>query len=214
MSRLGTESRRFVVSLALLALPFATASAAPVLFELNASDVPAMHEAILALRAEGARPLHVFPPNHVIAELGEASESRLRERGVVRALFADPLGDSEIDAKSTLDRIAHSAFRRLRTAPAPAPIDPMHPLPGIPTCGLPLPDALGKTADLDSCTTTTPNLPFGADCNDLSEFFIGSVAVGVFLLESAGSAYDWTPAEITETTDGVVAGMDHWIALG
>ena len=39
---------------------------------------------------------------------------------------------------------------------------------------------------------------------------MGSVGVGVFLVESTGSAYDWTDAEVTQSLDGVYAGLAWW----
>jgi hypothetical protein len=214
MHRLIPPERFLALSLLLLFVSRSPAAEAPVLIELAATDVPAMRAAIDALRGEGGRALHVFPPNLVIGSVGEAETERLLERGVLRRVFVDPLPDAEIESMPIAERVAFSAFRRLRSETAPAPEGPMHGLPGIGTCGLPLPEAAGKTSDLDACTTTSPNLPLGADCFDTSEFFIGSVAVGVFLLESTGSAYDWSGAEITETTDGVVAGMDWWVSWG
>jgi len=48
---------------------------------------------------------------------------------------------------------------------------------------------------------------------DLSEFMMGSVAVAIFVVESAGSAYDWSDAEVTETLDGISAGLAWWASL-
>jgi hypothetical protein len=47
---------------------------------------------------------------------------------------------------------------------------------------------------------------------DASEFMMGSVAVGVFLVESTGSTRDWSDKEINETLEGIYAGFDWWVA--
>lgn len=54
-----------------------------------------------------------------------------------------------------------------------------------------------------------PRAP-GPGPDDLSEFFMGSVGVGVFLVESSGTAYDWSDAEVAETLDGIYDGLDWW----
>ena len=39
---------------------------------------------------------------------------------------------------------------------------------------------------------------------------MGSVAVGVFLVESTGTALDWSDVEVNETLEGIYAGLDWW----
>lgn len=46
--------------------------------------------------------------------------------------------------------------------------------------------------------------------DETSEFFAGRVGVSVLLVESAGSAYNWTDAEVTQTVDGIYAGLAWW----
>ena len=43
---------------------------------------------------------------------------------------------------------------------------------------------------------------------------MGSVAVGVFLMESNGSAYNWSDSEVTQTLNGIYSAMDWWINRG
>ena len=59
-----------------------------------------------------------------------------------------------------------------------------------------------------------PDSPPGPGFYDTSEFFIGSVSVGVFLMESNGSAYNWSDSEVTQTLNGIYAAMDWWINRG
>lgn len=47
---------------------------------------------------------------------------------------------------------------------------------------------------------------------ETSEFFAGRVGVAIFLVESSGNVYDWTDAEVTETLDGIYAGLTWWAA--
>lgn len=65
---------------------------------------------------------------------------------------------------------------------------------------------VARLAQLPDVRSSTP----GPGYNDTSEFFIGSVAVGVFLVESTGSAYDWSDAEIAQTLNGTYAGLNWW----
>jgi hypothetical protein len=58
------------------------------------------------------------------------------------------------------------------------------------------------------------HMPHGAQYYDTSTYLAGSSAVGVWLLEAAGSTYDWTPEEEDETLAGVAAGLDAWVAWG
>lgn len=57
------------------------------------------------------------------------------------------------------------------------------------------------------------HIPYGAQYYDTSAYMAGTVAVGVWLLESTGGAYDWTVAEETETLAGVQQGLDNWSTL-
>jgi len=51
----------------------------------------------------------------------------------------------------------------------------------------------------------------GPEYFDQSEFMIGSIAVGVFLVESQGHDFDWTDSEVDETLQGIYAGLS-WLA--
>ncbi|MBZ0270225.1 T9SS type A sorting domain-containing protein, partial [bacterium] len=57
------------------------------------------------------------------------------------------------------------------------------------------------------------HIPYGAEYYDTSAFLAGTVSVGVWLLESVGGAYDWTPAEEAQTLAGVQQGLDNWSTL-
>ena len=81
------------------------------------------------------------------------------------------------------------------------------------------PDAGPRPVPLGPAPTMSPqdaysNVPYGADYYDTSEFMAGSVAVGVWLLEDAGTTYTWTVAEKNQTYGGVQAGLDNWVRKG
>ncbi len=42
---------------------------------------------------------------------------------------------------------------------------------------------------------------------------MGSVAVGIFLAESTGDAYDWSDAEVVETLEGIYAAHTWWASM-
>lgn len=56
--------------------------------------------------------------------------------------------------------------------------------------------------------------PLGGDVYDTSEYMAGSVAVGVWLLESAGGTYEWTEEEKTLSLAGVQLALDAWVRRG
>ncbi|OGS48054.1 MAG: hypothetical protein A3K68_05170 [Euryarchaeota archaeon RBG_16_68_13] len=81
-----------------------------------------------------------------------------------------------------------------------------------------VPDAItlrpsGEGALVSPLSAPSPSGTLGVapGYDDASEFFMGDVAVGVFLVESAGFAYDWSDAEANQTLNGIYAGMDWWV---
>lgn len=58
------------------------------------------------------------------------------------------------------------------------------------------------------------HIPYGAQYYDTSTFCAGTTAVGVWLLEAAGSTYDWTVAEENQTLAGVQSGLAWWVTHG
>ena len=117
---------------------------------------------------------------------------------------------SDRSSGATLDS---SHEEMLRATPGGKAL-PEAPLPPI------LPDVVpgaasgerSRTAPLVQAPVPRPLTP-GPGYNDTSEFYIGSVAVGVFLVESAGSAYDWSDGEVTQTLDGIYSGLAWWASV-
>ncbi len=73
-------------------------------------------------------------------------------------------------------------------------------------------DETGVQSATRSSTTVQLMTP-GPGSSDLSEFMIGSVAVGIFLVESQGHDYDWTDSEVNQTLQGIYAGLAWWASL-
>lgn len=89
----------------------------------------------------------------------------------------------------------------------------------VPAGFVPFPDAGPRPVAANESlfpprAAVSDNLPFGAQFYDTSEFLAGSSAVGVWLLEAAGSTYDWTQAEEDQTLGGVQASLDNWVSKG
>ena len=76
----------------------------------------------------------------------------------------------------------------------------------------------GRTGKSDRAAAPTlepsDHLPLGAGYYDTSVFMAGTVAVGVWLLEAAGTEFDWTSQEEALSIGGVMAGMDAWVRRG
>jgi len=66
-----------------------------------------------------------------------------------------------------------------------------------------------ENADTDGAWPLSP----GPGYNDTSEFLIGRVAVGVFLVESEGPGFDWRDSEINEVLDAVRSALEWWASL-
>ncbi|MFN8178723.1 MAG: FlgD immunoglobulin-like domain containing protein [bacterium] len=58
------------------------------------------------------------------------------------------------------------------------------------------------------------HIPYGAQYYDTSSYLAGSTAVGVWLLEAAGSTYDWSQAEEDQTLAGVQTALGDWVTFG
>jgi len=82
----------------------------------------------------------------------------------------------------------------------------------------PWPDARRRPVPLgtsaSSKTAVSDNMPYGAEYYDTSEFLAGTSAVGVWLLEAAGTTYEWTSTEVNQTVGGVQAGLANWVRKG
>ena len=75
-------------------------------------------------------------------------------------------------------------------------------------------ESMGSDRFSAPAMVSSGHLPWGADSMDMSLFMAGSVVVGIWLLEAAGSEYDWSDAEEAQSVGGVMAGMDTWVRKG
>lgn len=77
-----------------------------------------------------------------------------------------------------------------------------------------LPPVLGEIGVCPWTLAPGPRVPTpGPGYDDISEFFVGSVAVGIFLVESTGGAYYWSDDEVAQTLEGILAALSWWASM-
>ena len=110
-----------------------------------------------------------------------------------------PSGTAGVDVSADGDDPFHGVADALPPAP-PSPL--LAPRPGAP--------ALAP----ESAPPLPPGLFFGTRWEDLSEFMVGKVGIGIFFPESDGSVdqnrYDWTPALRDSVVRSAVRGFLGW----
>lgn len=164
------------------------------------------------LAAAGGHASVVYPPRAVVAYADDAVLASPEIRASVAEARRGP-----IDA-ATLAGYGPETARAARAWTLALEMRDVEPAP-LPPGFTPFPDAgprpvpIGKSP-LPPRITVSDNMPYGAEYYDTSEFQAGSTAVGVWLLEAAGSTYDWTQAEEDQTLAGVQASLDNWVAKG
>ena len=182
-------------------------------------------EALVGIRQDiekvGGHALHVFPPDAMIASVSERAMSFLRNDPRVAEVSKYPVSllhrtRTQIIAAHAWEQVLQNRKVIAKKQPSSPNLllqesDQMREWMSAPPDAL-VPPREAHKALRSGKQTLASAVPYGADFYDTSEFFFGSVAVGVLILESSGSAYDWSPSEITQTLDGVVAGMDWWVA--
>jgi hypothetical protein len=187
--------------------------AMPHAFLVLRNDSPGNARAFVdLLEAAGGHASVVYPPRAIVAYADDAVLA-LPE---IRAWVAEARR-GEIDA-ATLAAYGPETQRAARAwtlALEMRDVEPSELPPGFtpfPDAG-PRPVPVGKTP-LPHRTAVSDNMPYGAEYYDTSEFLAGSTAVGVWLLEAAGSTYDWTQAEEDQMLAGIQASVDNWVSKG
>ncbi len=85
------------------------------------------------------------------------------------------------------------------------------PVTALPSQTSPLTLADGEIGVCPWLASPGPDVPSpGPGYDDTSEFFVGSVALGIFLAESTGHAYDWSDAEVSQTLEGIYGALSWW----
>jgi len=161
------------------------------------------------LRSVGTRVCHVFVPSFLIIE---KPPSDLSNWNGVLHVYDQSI---PIDAQTERGLTARIVIGIWNATLSPAAQDePPSPAPD-PSMGEMPEDARHKPVDLSVPTPLSPeNVPYGAGFWDTSEFLMGSIAVGIFIMESTAGSYDWSDAEVSQTTLGVYQGMNFWLTQG
>jgi 6-phosphogluconolactonase (cycloisomerase 2 family) len=201
----------FAVLWPCLAAPETTHAAPEQALVIRRADSDAtLQELLAALEAQGGRARHIFPPDAAVVELPSDKPAKWGEdltiyRGPVpRALVNPAVLPTRIASTIWNDRFApprrlaqdviegpRETLENRQSDARIFPLDRSQPPPGA-----------------GPANALTPGY------YDTSEFFMGSVAVGVFLMESNGDAYNWSDSEVTQTLNGIYAAMDWWINRG
>lgn len=154
---------------------------------------------------------HIFPPQVIIGQISlEIEESLIQDsaitvyRGVVDVSEHENWGKETKYAVTAWNNnyMGLSADAGLNELP----VDPEPP-----------PDDTEILPDISAYAVSTQysGLPYGAEFQDTSEYLVGSVAVGVLLLESNGTIDDgtenWTEEEEANVTSEIQNGL-NWLA--
>lgn len=160
-------------------------------------------EAIQALKQSGVRPLHLFPPDALIAEFPESAEGAVQSPGLT--VFRTPVEGWDMSVLGKNQALAAEAWnvvfhgRGLQT-----PAEPAEPAEDD---ALEIPASRGE-AGL-ACTADAPS-------RMLSEYLLGSITINVILPESTGavdaSTENWDESREAQALAGVVAGAQWLLA--
>jgi len=172
-----------------------------------------------AIHASGGHASVILPSGAAIVYASDATLASLKRdhwiersyRARVGAADISPLDAPRARAARVWNAALEQQFFEFKnpTGFTPVPDAKVVPVPLGGTDGGPGPDAAARASAL-----TSSSLPLGADFYDTSLFMAGTVAVGVWLLESTGSDYDWSTEEEDQSIAGVAAGMDNWVRKG
>ena len=214
--------RRFTAVLAFLLLMttsgFAAWTDAPLVHVVLRDDAPGSARAFVdALARAGGHVAVLTPPRTALVFVEDDVLRRADVRAWVARADAGPiapasLADPPDDVRRSVQ--AWNELLRMRSATAAATghdpagfPDAPHRLPDGRHVPVPLPE---RPALRDAPT----HIPYGAQYYDTSSYLAGTTAVGVWLLEAAGSTYDWTTAEEDQTIAGVQSGLAWWVTHG
>ncbi len=180
------------------------------------------------IMSQGGRVAIVLPPHAIMGWIPSEVDSRILGRNGIRSIFRSPVASTPSRFRDRETQLAINAFneiasgrsakRRLREAKRAGPD---RGLPGMIDCSLPHP-AINKDEFIrnlrrlgaeDSVmgiqSTVTPQYLDNSDVMD------GTVAVAVFLVESAGgidpNIYSWTQADQDLARSQVIDGLNWWV---
>jgi FlgD Ig-like domain len=164
---------------------------------------------VVRLRSAGTEVSHVFVPSFLIVENPPTDLSSWN--GVLNVYRESiPLGAQT--GRGLTERVVIDVWNATLSPAAqdePPSFDPDPSMGAMPA------DAKHKPTDVYALAPLSlENVPYGAGFYDTSEYLMGSVAVGIFIMESNAGSYDWSDAEVSQTTLGVYQGMDFWRTQG
>jgi len=161
-----------------------------------------------SLEAAGGRALHIFPPHVIFAAIDDPRA--LSAEGLILALQG-PVDPGAAAQFGEIARLAAEAWNRNVMGIAPLRAEYAVEPPPIMDDARRVENVLPTAALARSLTA-----PYGAARYDTSEFMMGKVAVGIFLVESTGaidpSTEDWTPARASQAISQIQAGLSWWQA--
>jgi hypothetical protein len=186
--------------LAALGIAFAaTVSASDRLVTVDGACLGDTQTAIRAIQACGGRAKIVLPANFVIADIPDGREADLLATGLVSGVYDGPVNPDDFAYGGAARHIA-AAWNDMFRGPRPERISN----PTLPT----------NDAKMLPREYMTPLQPSDDDYYDVSEYMLGTVAVGVILPESDGTidpqTEDWTQEEMDQVASQVISGL-NWL---
>lgn len=184
----------------------ASAFASDRLVTVDGAYLSATQTAVRAIEACGGWAKIVVPTNFVIADIPNGREADLLATGLVSGVYDGLVDPDDFAAHGRTARHIAAAWNNVfmrpawRVGPRPKP------------CSNPTP----LTNDVKMLPHEYMRLlqPPGADYYDVSEYMLGTVAVGVILPESDGTidpeTEDWTEEEVDQVASQVISGL-NWL---
>lgn len=210
----------FVLALAPPAAATAAWTEAPLAFVILSDDAPAPAREFVDVLAEAGGHVSVLWPPHVAlvraepAVLARPDVAAWIDRAETAAVDPAALpGRPAAVRQATLAWNALLAMLAETAAAGPSAARHDHLEPPREQ----FPDARHVPVDLPHVPDfrdAPDHIPYGAQYYDTSSYLAGSTAVGLWLLEAAGSTYDWSTTEESDTIAGVLASFDDWVVYG
>jgi len=159
-----------------------------------------------ALEAAGDKPLHVFPPHVIFARIHDpkalsAADFLFASQGPVDPSAMAPLGPVACMAAEAWNR----NIMGLAPLTAESTVEP----PPIMNDARRVEEVLPSVSLARSLAA-----PYGAGRYETSEFMIGNIAIGIFILESTGgidpSTETWTSSRASQVISQIQAAMTWW----
>jgi hypothetical protein len=177
---------------------------------LNSSDDSTMLQNINYIESLGGTMTHRFPPHILIGDIPANQINSLKEHGNIVDIVTEPLNVSVVSGYGKTAEIAVNVWNNNYMVHAPE-----KGMVSVTTPGPILGDMLFVPENIKiNSETPLQSLPYGAGFNELSEYMIGDVAVGIILLESNGvidsNSENWMPAEESNVVSEIQAGLNWW----